>query len=132
MRLDANRLKELRESRGWTQDLLSRTRNADVSVRTIQRAESGCSIKRENAEFIAAALEVPLSQLRVDEPAPASDRDGSDNNLTLRRVTSGKALIESLHRSDMCRLECDVDPDGSNVETLKSLASLIEARISFL
>jgi transcriptional regulator with XRE-family HTH domain len=127
MRLDSDKLKELRENRGWTQDILSRKRNADVSVRTIQRAECGCSIRRENAEFIAAALEVPLSELRAKATEP--DRSARDNNITLRRIGSGKVLIETLHRSDMCRLDCDVDPDGSNVETLKSLASLIEARI---
>ena len=129
MRLDSKRLRELRENRGWTQYVLSRQRNANVSMRTIQRAETGCSISRENAEFIAAALEVPLSELRIDEAAPAFDRNGHDNLVTLGRTRSGKALIEILHRSDMCRLDCDVDPDGSNVETLKSLASLIEARI---
>lgn len=127
MRCDSNRLKQLRDQKGITQEKLAHDSRA--GLRTIQRAEGGQSIRSETAAFIAEALAVPISELRADETSPNVERDTRDNLITLRRVRSGKTLIETLQRSDMGRLDCDVDPDGSNVETLKALASLIEARI---
>jgi transcriptional regulator with XRE-family HTH domain len=127
MRCDPQKLRQFRERKGITQEKLARDSRA--GLRTIQRAEGGQSIRSETAAFIAEALAIPMSELRAEDNSADIQKNGSDNLITLRRVNSGKALIETLHRSDMCRLDCDVDPDGSNVETLKALASLIEARI---
>lgn len=127
MRCGPQKLRSLREQKGITQEKLARDSRA--GLRTIQRAECGQSIRSETAAFIAEALAVPIAQLRADDLPSTSQRDGHDNLITLRIVRSGKNLIETLQRSDMCRLDCDVDPDSSNVETLKALAGSIEARI---
>jgi transcriptional regulator with XRE-family HTH domain len=127
MRCDPKRLKQLREQKGITQEKLSYV--SRVPLRTIQRAEGGQSIRNENAAFIADALAVPLTELRVDDGAQSVEESGGNDSITLRRVRSGKALIEAIHRSYMCRLECDVDPDGSNVATLKAFVGLLEVRV---
>jgi DNA-binding XRE family transcriptional regulator len=126
MRCEPQKLRQLREQKGMTQEKLMHV--SGVPLRTIQRAEGGASIRSENAAFIADALAVPLGELRMDDSANV-DSDVPDNVITLRRVRSAKALIESMHRSYMCRLDCDVDPDGSNVGTLKALVSLLEERV---
>lgn len=127
MRCDPAKLRNLREQKGITQEKLARDSRA--GLRTIQRAEGGQSIRSETAAFIADALSVPMNELRMEDSGDSVEGGGGDDFVTLRRVRSGKALIEAMHRSYMCRLECDVDPDGSNVETLKAFVSLLEARV---
>jgi transcriptional regulator with XRE-family HTH domain len=126
MRCEPQKLRQLREQKGITQEKLMHI--SGVPLRTIQRAEGGASIRPENAAFIADALAVPLAELRIDD-SQGPDADGPDNVVTLRRIRSAKALIEAMHRSYMCRLDCDVDPDGSNVGTLKAFVSLLEVRL---
>ena len=126
MLCDRQKLKRLREQKGITQEKLAHVSGA--GIRTIQRAEGGQSIRNETAAFIADALAVPITELRI-EATPETVDETRDNVITLRRVRSGKSLIEALQRSYMCRLDCDVDPDGSNIETLKAIAGIIEKRI---
>ena len=127
MRCDPRKLKNLREQMGLTQFTLAKKCNA--GIRTIQRAEAGQSIGNETAGFIASVLEVPIIQLRAGNRADAEPMTDEDNLITLRPVRSGRDLIEVLQRSYMCRLDCDVEADGSNVETLKALVSILEERM---
>lgn len=62
-------LKARREAMGWTQDML---RDASaVSVRTIQRIESGGHTSVETAKSLAGALNLhSYAQLQADPPAP--------------------------------------------------------------
>lgn len=76
MKLDAEKLRRLRESRGWSQEHLAGA--AGLSVRTVQRAEGDGSASRESKVCLAAALGVPHAELEVvatDIPAaPAWSR----------------------------------------------------------
>jgi transcriptional regulator with XRE-family HTH domain len=63
MKLDAEKLKRLRESRGWSQEHLAGA--AGLSVRTVQRAESEGSASRESKMCLAAALGVPHADLEL-------------------------------------------------------------------
>ena len=56
-----HKIRELRESKAWTQQVLSSA--ACVSVRTIQRAESGQPVSKESLLSIASALDVEWSDL---------------------------------------------------------------------
>lgn len=126
MKCDPQKLKVLREKKGITQEKLAH--DSRTGLRTIQRAERGQSIRNETVAFIAEALSVPIAHLRADEGADLNDSDPKHDVIILRRMQSGSVLIDILHKSYMCRLECDVDADGSNVATLKGLVELLEAR----
>lgn len=65
MKLNAEKLRTLREVRGWSQEHLADA--AGVSVRTVQRAESDGTASRETKVCLAAALGVPHSELEARE-----------------------------------------------------------------
>jgi transcriptional regulator with XRE-family HTH domain len=66
MKLDGEKIKKLRELRGWSQDQLASA--AGVSVRTVQRAESDGTASRETKVCLAAALDVPHASLEAQFP----------------------------------------------------------------
>lgn len=72
MKLDAERLRKLRESRGWSQEQLASA--AGLSARTVQRAESDGTASRESKVCLAAALGVPHADLEfsVTSVAPTT------------------------------------------------------------
>ena len=70
MILDTEKLKQLRERRGWSQDQLATA--AGVSVRTVQRAEKDGTASRETKVCLAAALDVPHVDLEATDQAPIS------------------------------------------------------------
>lgn len=84
MKLDAEKLRRLRESRGWSQEHLAGA--AGISVRTVQRAESDGSASRESKLCLAAALGVPHADLEmVTTGIPATP------------VWSRQAILQHIH-----------------------------------
>ncbi len=78
MKTDAQRVRQLREARAWSQEQLAEI--AGINVRTLQRVESSGGGSLETRMALAAALEVTPAQLctpipATDDkaPAPASD-----------------------------------------------------------
>ena len=61
MKLNAERIRTLREQRAWSQEHLATV--AGLSTRTLQRIEAGASASQETSLALAAALEVPVSAL---------------------------------------------------------------------
>ena len=59
-----NRVRELREARGYSQEFLSKL--SGVSLRTIGRLERGEATKPETMERIARVLEVSVQELYDD------------------------------------------------------------------
>jgi transcriptional regulator with XRE-family HTH domain len=70
MKLDPARLKQLRESRGWTQEQLAEI--AGLNARTVQRIEAGGNASAETGMALASALDCPLPELSGQWAAPAS------------------------------------------------------------
>lgn len=70
MKLDPARLKQLRESRGWTQEQLAEI--AGLNARTVQRIEAGGNASPETGMALASALDCPLPELSGQWAAPAS------------------------------------------------------------
>lgn len=60
------KVRKLRERKAWTQEHLAKA--ADVSLRTVQRAEEGV-MSAETLSAIAGALDLPVEQLSYDESA---------------------------------------------------------------
>jgi len=63
MNIDRNRVRQLRESRGWSQEHLAEA--AGVGVRTVQRMETDGRCSGESRLAIAAALGVDASSFNV-------------------------------------------------------------------
>lgn len=66
-----NNIRHRREELAWTQEHLAAA--ADVSPRTVQRAEAGHPLSPENLKSIAAALSTTVEVLRMDRAAAAND-----------------------------------------------------------
>jgi transcriptional regulator with XRE-family HTH domain len=68
-----NKIKEMRETRGWTQERLAQV--AGIETRTVQRVEKDLTSKAETLLDIAGAFEVDLADLRttwlIPETRPA-------------------------------------------------------------
>ncbi|USX15677.1 helix-turn-helix domain-containing protein [Oxalobacteraceae bacterium OTU3CAMAD1] len=67
MKLSAKTIKRLRTERAWSQEQLAEI--ADVSLRTIQRAEADGSASRETRMALAAAFDIDLRDLAEPESA---------------------------------------------------------------
>lgn len=61
MKLNAERIRTLREQRAWSQEHLASV--AGLSARTLQRIEAGAGASQETCLALAAALEVPVADL---------------------------------------------------------------------
>ena len=95
MKLDVERLKKLREARGWSQEQLAGA--AGVSVRTVQRAESDGTASRETKVCLAAALDVPHESLEAKLSDPPANRraPAKINNAAIVHSALGSAFLIS-------------------------------------
>lgn len=89
MRIDAAKLKRLREIRAWSQEQLAEA--SGVSLRTIQRAEAQGKASRETKVCLAAALGVSHIEL---EAQTSEARMASDvGSMLSRPVATDGALV---------------------------------------
>ncbi len=85
----ADRIRELRTKRAWSQDELAIA--SDINVRTVQRVESGQSVRADTLKALANGLEidvVELVQAKVAPPTAASD------GILLIRIRTGRDLFK--------------------------------------
>lgn len=125
---------QLRTQQGMTQEKLAAMSN--LNIRTVQRAEKSEPINLETVASLAAALKVTVLDLTASDGANDSNgtddngaSDGDFNAVVLRRITSGKALLDILCDSFSGKLYCDVEPTVENVETLTTMVEEIERLI---
>ena len=64
MKLNAERIRTLREQRAWSQEHLATV--AGLSTRTLQRIEAGAAASQETCLALAAALDVGVGELAGD------------------------------------------------------------------
>ncbi|MCH8537558.1 MAG: helix-turn-helix domain-containing protein [Alkalimonas sp.] len=82
MSINAEQVKSLRESRGWSQEQLAEI--SGLSLRTIQRVEAEGKGARETKLSLAAAFDVPLGRLCADENSSSQGVSGVDpSSITL-------------------------------------------------
>ncbi len=65
MKIDSSKVKKLRIDKNWSQELLSEV--SGLSLRTIQRVESGGNASLETVRVLAAAFEVDPNELVLRE-----------------------------------------------------------------
>jgi transcriptional regulator with XRE-family HTH domain len=82
MKLNAERIRALREQRAWSQEHLAMV--AGLSTRTLQRIEAGSAATQETCLALAAALEVT-----VDDLTGAATVDGSRDRPSTGALATG-------------------------------------------
>jgi len=70
MKIDSNKVKSLRMSKGWSQEQLSEF--SGLSLRTIQRIENGVTISMDSLNVLAKALDVDQKELVIKEDTQPS------------------------------------------------------------
>ena len=78
MKIDANRIRTLREARGWSQEHLASV--AGLSPRTVQRLESEGKASHESRMAVAAALEIDAAQLLETAAIPTTTSPSTATN----------------------------------------------------
>ncbi|MDP5215556.1 helix-turn-helix transcriptional regulator [Pseudoalteromonas tunicata] len=84
MKINSEKVRELRNSKGWSQEQLSAT--SGLSLRTIQRVEAEGNTSRESKVCLAATFDIDLSELDSD-----SDLKTSKDNV--KPYTANKFVI---------------------------------------
>lgn len=124
MKLNAERIRTLREQRAWSQEHLATV--AGLSARTLQRIEGGSAASPETCLALATALEVPLSLIAgVQPPADVSAGHALDKSpramsswltpaalLLCMVVWFGYSIGKDMAERDN-RATADCDRDGS-------------------
>jgi len=67
MEVSAERIRQARVERGWTQQQLAEI--ADLSLRTVQRVENQAVASNETVSALCAVLEIQRSELLLQDPA---------------------------------------------------------------
>jgi transcriptional regulator with XRE-family HTH domain len=118
----ADRIKSLRIGRGWTQeDLVAKSGR---SISTIQRAEAGKPLSAKTIASIAAAFNVPATDLMAQEPA------AFEPYLPLTKITHGRPLVALLvgrSRIDFGFCELDYLDDAQVIEVFHDFCHTITA-----
>lgn len=81
MKIDPGRLRQLRETRAWSQEQLAEV--AGLSVRTVQRAESGGAASPETRMALAAALGMEPADLHGGTDPQAGAGGGANGQKKL-------------------------------------------------
>ena len=122
MRAYPDELKRLREVRALTQEALAA--KCGLSRKTVQRMERGETMRDETLAFVAGALGVAVTDFAA--AAPGKGDGSADGRLGLRRVRSGKHVLNHLAQTDVGRIDCDVDADGEIIAPLTRLVGQLQ------
>lgn len=106
------RIRELRESRGWSQQQLAEI--AGVSPRTIQRVEAGRGASQETLRAIASAFNAEVCELLETPKSPPP----LPKVTLLSRITSGEALCNVVGGAHMYQQDYDAPSDLAEVDLI--------------
>ena len=112
--VNIQRLRVLREARGWSQEHLAEV--AGISLRTVQRMEAGRPISADAFQAVASAFDTEVSELLAK---PAS-RAPIANVTILPRVRTGKQLCDVTAGADMFQDDYDAPEGEAEVELIGS------------
>lgn len=125
MSQDPDRLRRLRESRALSQESLAA--KCGLSRKTIQRMERGEVVRPDSLSLVALALGAPVTEFT--EPDRGAEATQADRQITLRRIRSGKAIMQQLAESDIGRIDCDVDACGDTIAPLTELVTALQGLV---
>jgi transcriptional regulator with XRE-family HTH domain len=84
MRIDTHKLRQLRQSKHWSQEELATI--CGLTTRTIQRVEATGKVSVESAKALASAFGVDVSKLMVQEPETETSLEHNAVEYTLRII----------------------------------------------
>lgn len=130
VRANVERLRKLRMQRNWSQQQLADV--AEVSLRTVQRAESGRSIRLDSLVRIARALGVNAEELIVaDRQQRSREGEMRDNGNILPRLATADEVLAVMSPGmfyqfghDQLHSENEVDLVGGFLQLLQDYADL--------
>lgn len=103
-----------------------------VNHRTVQRAERSESLQLDTLASLAATLGVTVGELTLTngDPDQTDQTETSESNaVVLRRITSGKTLIDLVCDSFSGKLYCAAEPTEENINTLTDMIERVEKLI---
>jgi transcriptional regulator with XRE-family HTH domain len=103
-----------------------------VNHRTVQRAERGESLQLDTLASLAATLGVTVGELTLTDgdPDEIDQPETSESNaVVLRRITSGKTLIDIVCGSFSGKIYCAAEPTEENIDALTDMIERIEKLI---
>lgn len=108
MTMKISHVPELRRARGWTQEALALA--ADLSVRSIQRMETGGPVSAETELAVAGALDVDRSELWGETDEERAERALAEARERwsvhrIPRLTNGREVGQLLDGAGMYRLD---------------------------
>ena len=126
MKLDPDRLRELRNDKGLKQEALAQ--DVGCGLRTIQRAERGDPVKRHTALRIGQVLDVPierLSALKIENPAE-DEQKAPTGCVELVSCTSGRQLLQQVRGCYFLHREFDFDPTAKHRHAITRLGAFLD------
>jgi transcriptional regulator with XRE-family HTH domain len=122
---DPTQLRRLRQARALSQEILAA--RCGLSRKTIQRMERGEEVRPDSLSIVALALGVPVTDFT--EAPKGRGTATAEQQISLRRMRSGKSVIEQLVKSDIGRIDCDVDATGETIGPLTDLVSALQGLV---
>jgi transcriptional regulator with XRE-family HTH domain len=127
VKANGSKIKELRRRRGLSQKALGR--EANVTERTLQRAEKGEIVMPEMLTAIATGLKTDVEELlAVGVSRSETTLPDDPHNLLVRliRTKSANELANRIMWGEKPRISWDVDPDAPTAEKIATVIELIE------
>ena len=125
MSIDGQKLRRLREAKGFTQEKLAALCN--LTKRTIQRAEAGTPVALETVSFIADALDARPDEFRAAPKKENEPKPEDPDDVVLVRTASGRKVISTILRCFDVSISYDVEPTKENIEALSALSERLKS-----
>lgn len=97
LKINANKLKQLRESRCWSQQQLADM--SGLSLRTVQRIEAKSVASQESVKSLGAVFDIAISELFADDVL--TDNPAPDSSQPDKEALSAPSFIENDHNKSL-------------------------------
>ena len=97
LKINANKLKQLRESRCWSQQQLAEM--SGLSLRTVQRIEAKSVASQESVKCLGAVFDIAISELFADDVL--TDNPAPDSSQPDKEALSAPSSIENDHNKSL-------------------------------
>ena len=97
LKINANKLKQLRESRCWSQQQLADM--SGLSLRTVQRIEAKSVASQESVKCLGAVFDIAISELFADDVL--TDNPAPDSSQPDKEALSASSSIENDHNKSL-------------------------------
>jgi len=122
IQVNTKKIKDLREQRGWSQDLLAQM--SGISLRTLQRMEKDGNCSIESVKSLAAVFEVDFKEILHEEDHKKFE--GTDFLFKIKHGKQISDLIGEKHAGD-----CDFDISITDKDSLELVHELFQSVMDY-